>query len=204
MLIAIRVVRVLVGLVAAWQVLGLLPVLTTWLPNAHDVTGGMWAIALIKFLVMLVCAGIYFWLGRVKSRFDDSGGGASDGRIITLSIVALAGVGLILAVAIPAFSDRAPVTANTAPPPAQPTVVAPTSAVPQYAAPPTFESEGWTQESTGSTVAEPWLAYDPPGTRYSRLADGTIYRFFPPGVRPSAEKANPFALGGSTDRPPSN
>ncbi len=204
MLIAIRVVRVFVGLVAAWQLLGLLPVLTTWLPNVHDVTGGMWAIALIKFLVMLVCGGIYFWLGRVKNRIDVSGRGASEGRIIALFVLALIGVGVILAIAIPAFSDRAPATADTAPRPMQPPVVAPASPLPRYATPPTVESEGWTQESTGSMVAGPWLAYDPPGTRYSRLADGTIYRFFPPGVRPTAEKANPFALGDGTDRPPSN
>ena len=204
MLTAIRVVRVFVGLVAAWQVLGLLPVLTTWLPNAHDVTGGMWAVALIKLLVMLVCGGIFFWLGRVKNRIDVSGRSTSDGRIITLSIFALIGIGVILAIAIPAFSDRGQVPGNTTPGPVQPTAGAPGGSAPQYATPPTFESEGWTEESTGSTVAGSWLNYDPPGTRYSRLADGTIYRFFPPGVRPNAEQANPFALGHSTDRLPSN
>jgi hypothetical protein len=78
------------------------------------------------------------------------------------------------------------------------------AATSQYKKPPSFESEGWTQESTGSRVSGPWLDNDPAGTRYSRLADGTIYRLFPPGARPNAEKANPFALGDSTDRPPSN
>ena len=73
---------------------------------------------------------------------------------------------------------------------------------PTYSSPPTFESEGWTQESTGSTESGPWLKSDPPGTRYTRFADGTIYRLFPPGVRPNAEKANPFGLMDSTDRAP--
>lgn len=74
--------------------------------------------------------------------------------------------------------------------------------VSQYAKPPTLESKGWTQESTGRKVSGPWLDFDPPGTRYSRMADGTIYRFFPPGVRPNSEEANPFALDLSSDRPP--
>ena len=73
----------------------------------------------------------------------------------------------------------------------------------KYEKPPDLNSEGWTQESTKSKVIGPWLDYDPPGTRYSRIADGTIYRFFPPGIRPNAEKANPFSLDVSTDRPPS-
>lgn len=77
-----------------------------------------------------------------------------------------------------------------------------TSLMSGYKKPPTLASEGWTQENTGSTESGPWLDYDPPGTRYSRMADGSIYRFFPPGVRPDAEKANPFGLDTSIDRPP--
>lgn len=186
---AIRVIRVFVGLVAAWQALGLLPVLTTWLPNLHRVTGGMLAIAIIKFLAMFLCGGVYFWLGKFKKRFDNEGGGVSDSRIVMFSILAALGFGAILVIAIPVFSYVRD-TAKTV--------------VPEYPMPPTFESEGWTQESTGSDVAGPWLAHDPPGTRYSRMADGMIHRLFPPGVRPEAQKANPFALGESTDRPPSN
>ena len=88
-------------------------------------------------------------------------------------------------------------------PPVDPQVPStPEGNTPTYSSPPTFESEGWTQESTGSTEAGPWLKSDPVGTRYDRRHDGTIYRYFPPGVRPSAEKANPFGLMDSTDRPP--
>ena len=105
MLTAIRVIRVFVGLVVAWQALSLLPVLTTWLPNLHSVTGGMWAIAFIKFLVMLSCGGIYFWLGKVKKRFDTEGEGISDSRIVIFSILAALVIGVILAIAIPALSD---------------------------------------------------------------------------------------------------
>lgn len=36
------------------------------------------------------------------------------------------------------------------------------------------------------------------------MVDGTIYRFFPPGIRPDLERANPFNLVSSTDKPPSN
>lgn len=67
---------------------------------------------------------------------------------------------------------------------------------------PSYDTEGWTQESTGSTEAGPWLSYSPPGTRYCRYADRTIVRLYPPGVMPNAEKANPFCLGDSTEYVP--
>ncbi|MEF8767958.1 MAG: DUF2628 domain-containing protein [Candidatus Accumulibacter phosphatis] len=70
----------------------------------------------------------------------------------------------------------------------------------QSASSPSYESEGWTQESTGSTEVGPWLDYSPPGTRFCRYADRTIYRVYPPGVKPDAEKANPFCVGDSTLR----
>lgn len=63
------------------------------------------------------------------------------------------------------------------------------------------DAEGWTQESTGSMEAGPWLRYDPKGTRYCRYADRTIYRVYPPGVKPSAERANPFCVLDSTHSP---
>ena len=65
-------------------------------------------------------------------------------------------------------------------------------------APPTYESKGWTQESTGSIEAGPWLNYSEPGTRYYRDAKRIIYRVYPPCVRPYAEPANPFGLGESS------
>ena len=203
MLTAIQVLRILVGLIAIWQVVGLLPVLTNWLPNLQNVTGGMWAIAFIKLLVMIVFGGAYLWLGKVKRRFTNHEKTTSEARIIIFAVAALLAIGIVLAIAIPALSSHGKdtpgvsVSAQTQRPP-----ITSESSTPRYEAPPTFESEGWTQESTGSTESGPWLKYDPPGTRYSRLADGTIYRFFPPGVRPNAEKANPFALMDSTDRPP--
>ena len=63
---------------------------------------------------------------------------------------------------------------------------------------PTYDSQGWTQESTASTARGPWLDYDPLGTRYYRDAKRIIYRVYPPGLRPNAELANPFGLGQST------
>lgn len=66
---------------------------------------------------------------------------------------------------------------------------------------PNFYSNGWTQESAGSTEVGPWLTYDPPGTRYWRDANRIIYRVFPPGTRPNSEAANPFGLDTSENRP---
>lgn len=67
---------------------------------------------------------------------------------------------------------------------------------------PNYDSRGWTQESTKSAEAGPWLNYDPPGTRYCRMADGDIHRVFPPGIRPNSAPANAFCVGDSTPAPP--
>ena len=67
---------------------------------------------------------------------------------------------------------------------------------------PTYDTKGWTQESTQSTDIGPWLDYSPSGTRYYRGANRVIYRVFPPGVRSDAEAANPFGLGDSTEQVP--
>ena len=71
----------------------------------------------------------------------------------------------------------------------------------QITSKPGFDTEGWTQDSTGSSEVGPWLDYSPSGTRYCRYADRTIQRLYPPGVRPDAEKANPFCVGDSTQFP---
>lgn len=63
---------------------------------------------------------------------------------------------------------------------------------------PTYDTHGWTQDNTGSTETGPWLKYDPPGTRYCRNYERSIHRLYPPGVRPNAEPANPYCLGGSS------
>ena len=67
---------------------------------------------------------------------------------------------------------------------------------------PTYDSKGWTQESTRSTEIGPWIDYSPSGTRYYRDSNRVIYRVFPPGVRPDAEAANPFGLGDSAEHVP--
>ena len=57
---------------------------------------------------------------------------------------------------------------------------------------------GWTQESTQSTEAGPWLAHSPAGTRYFRDKDGIIHRVFPPNVRPDAASADATIVANST------
>lgn len=66
---------------------------------------------------------------------------------------------------------------------------------------PKYDDVGWTQDSTGSKEIGPWLNYSPKGTRYCRYSDGIIHRLYPPGVKPNADKANPFCLGDSTSNP---
>lgn len=106
MLALVRVIRVVVGFIAVWQIVGLLPVLTNWLPNLQSVTGGMWAIAFIKILVMLLCGAIYFWLGRVSARINGSEKDGSEFRLIIFAVLFLIALGVILAVVIPTLSSR--------------------------------------------------------------------------------------------------
>lgn len=81
MITTIRIFRILVGLIAIWQIIGLMPILT-WIQNLQDVTGAIRAIAFIKFLVLFFCGGIYFWLGKLRNRFNDSEKNISVGRPI--------------------------------------------------------------------------------------------------------------------------
>ena len=56
---------------------------------------------------------------------------------------------------------------------------------------------GWTQENTKSKQLGPWMDYWPTGERYCTMADGFIYRLYPPGVRSDLPTANRFCLAES-------
>jgi tetratricopeptide (TPR) repeat protein len=74
----------------------------------------MWAFAFIKLIVMLVFGGVYHWLGRLSNRISGTNDSTSENRIIGLTILALICVGIVIAIAIPAFSDRTVETPNIA------------------------------------------------------------------------------------------
>jgi hypothetical protein len=57
----LRVIRAVFGFMAAWQILGLLPVVG-WLQNIESASGGMWAIALVKIVMLLVFGTIFYGL----------------------------------------------------------------------------------------------------------------------------------------------
>ncbi len=50
-LVLILIIRVVAALVAVWQVIGLLPVLT-WFTAINQVTPGMWVMVIIKIIIM--------------------------------------------------------------------------------------------------------------------------------------------------------
>lgn len=66
-LAAIFVVRVIVALVAVWQVVGLLPTLT-WLAAPSQVTPGMWFIVALKVIILALCLLGFFGLKRVAAK----------------------------------------------------------------------------------------------------------------------------------------
>jgi hypothetical protein len=57
----LRVIRGFFGFIAAWQVLGLLPVLS-WLQDLSSVNGYMIAILVVKILVMALSFSLFFGL----------------------------------------------------------------------------------------------------------------------------------------------
>lgn len=236
MLTFLHVLRFFLGLLAIWQVIGLLPVVTNWLPNLQSTTGNMWAIAFVKFVVLAASAAAYHWLGRFKKKYESPGASTSELPVIGIAVGVLLLLGFALVIALPALHRSEDKTAQSNPPP-RATVLAepqagsvpispsgfvvdtsPTSEIraitppaPRYVidnspnqdGTPNVESKGWTQESTGSHIFDPYKeAQAPRGTRYSRFADGTIFRFYPPGTRPDLEPANPFGLRDSTSGPP--
>jgi hypothetical protein len=65
------VVRILFLLIAIWQVLGFLPVLI-WLPylNLIPIPAAAWMAAIIKILIMFVCFGAFWGLGKLIKRLN--------------------------------------------------------------------------------------------------------------------------------------
>ena len=61
MYILLRLVRGFFGFIAAWQVLGLLPVFS-WLQDIDAVNGNMMAILVVKILAMGMSFGVFFIL----------------------------------------------------------------------------------------------------------------------------------------------
>jgi type II secretory pathway component PulF len=72
MLTTLRILRGIVGFIAIWQVIGLLPIFTNWLPNLGSTTGNMWAIAILKLLVLAISGTAYYWLGRIKAKYENA------------------------------------------------------------------------------------------------------------------------------------
>ncbi len=109
-------------------------------------------------------------------------------------------VGILAAIALPAYQDYTKRQTAVAHPPQIKEQVGGVhiDAPSNPDEPPPIDSKGWTQETTNSTTVGPWIEYSPAGTRYYRTFDGTIYRLYPPGVKPNAEPANPFGFSSST------
>ena len=75
MYLLLRIIRGIVGAIAGWQVIGLLPV-AGWVQNLGAVTSAMWAIFVLKLVLLLVFGGLFFALrlliNRLHVRFQGS------------------------------------------------------------------------------------------------------------------------------------
>jgi hypothetical protein len=113
MLKTIHALRIVTGFIAAWQIVGLLPVLS-WLGNIESTTGDMWAIAFIKTVVLLICSALFVWLGRIKRRLDKGDAPSGELRTIGIAITSVAVAGIVAAILIPMMSLDSTQQSNTA------------------------------------------------------------------------------------------
>ena len=191
MITVLRVLRVMFAAVGLWQIIGIVPVVT-WVSNPRAVTLGMAAGIVFKAVIAAICAGAFYWLGKLKRKRSTARERISDVAIAGISLVVMVAIVVVVALVLPSGGSSKNSELS------KPNGVAQAAPQPDPGIWGSFAAEGWTQESTNSTEAGPWLNYDPPGTRYCRYADGTIQRVYPPGVKPNAPRANPFCLYDST------
>ena len=62
--------RVIGGLIAIWQIFGLIPVLS-WLKSIDSVTSGMWIAVLVKLIVLGIGIGLYLGLKGPYNRLKN-------------------------------------------------------------------------------------------------------------------------------------
>lgn len=96
--IVLRGARVLAGVVAAWQCIGLLPVLT-WISRPSAVTLGMVGTVLFKLVILALCVAAFYWLGNLKRKHgiqpERIGDAPLAGVLLIAVIMVVAGIALL-------------------------------------------------------------------------------------------------------------
>jgi len=100
MLMTLRIFRVIVGFIAIWQVIGLLPVLT-WFSNLSAVTANMLAFVVGKSFFLLIFSTTFYWLGRAKKKYESTGVTTSELPAIGLGVCAFFVLAIVFALVIP-------------------------------------------------------------------------------------------------------
>ena len=59
--------RILVLLVAIWQIFGILPIIA-WPYSPEPITSGMWFVVSLKALVLIICIAVFLGSGRGIAR----------------------------------------------------------------------------------------------------------------------------------------
>lgn len=108
----IYVIKMFLGIIAVWQVIGIIPVLT-WIPRLNEVTANMLAVVFIKVVVMFICGGLYYWIGRQQQKNPDYGSGENEFRNIGIAILGLVVLGVFMSVVLPVFVESQPKKASS-------------------------------------------------------------------------------------------
>ena len=75
-LMLMKLIRVVAGVVGAWQLVGLFPALT-WVAAPSQVTPWMWVLVIVKACVLFVCVLVYIGIKRAEGRIGASPAAAS-------------------------------------------------------------------------------------------------------------------------------
>lgn len=76
MYLSLRIVRGLVGFIAVWQVLSLLPVIT-WMANPETITSSMVLVVAVKAILLVASGASYLWLRDLINKLHTSKPGAN-------------------------------------------------------------------------------------------------------------------------------
>lgn len=104
MITLLRVLRVTFAAIGLWQIIGIVPVVT-WVSNPRAVTLGMAASIVFKAVVAAICAGAFYWLGKLKRKRSTAKERIGDVAIAGISLVAMVIVVVVVALVLPSRSD---------------------------------------------------------------------------------------------------
>src|SRR5699024_7256597 len=100
----IYAIKIFLGIIAVWQIVGIIPVLT-WVPRLNEVTADMLVALFIKLIVMFICGVLYYWIGRQQQKTPNYRSEKKELRSIGIVILGFIIFSVVISVIFPIFGD---------------------------------------------------------------------------------------------------